>query len=178
MKQAIFIIFFTILTAQIATGQGKVVPNMPYSTLNASPGFITINEVTYGLGLSGVSFPYSQHFFGLTTVNGYQVNKNFIFAGGTGFYIYESGLLIPLFLDFRYCFHVNTFTPYLFADGGLLINPSLIDNTKLFINPGIGARYTLSRKLAVNIGAGIHSQVDGTVRESFVNLKLGAVYKF
>jgi len=65
MKQAIFIIFFTILTAQIATGQGKVVPNMPYSTLNASPGFITINEVTYGLGLSGVSFPYSKHFLGL-----------------------------------------------------------------------------------------------------------------
>ena len=178
MKHAILILFFTLLTAQIVTAQYKVVPNMPYSTLNASPGFITINEVTYGLGLSGMSFPYSQHFFGLTTVNGYQVNKNFIFAGGTGFYIYESGLLIPLFLDFRYCFHVNTFTPYLFADGGLLINPSLIDNTKLFINPGVGARYTLSRKLAVNIGAGIHSQVDGTVRESFVNLKLGAVYKF
>jgi hypothetical protein len=178
MKQVIFIIFFTFLTAQIATAQYKVVPNRPYSTLNASPGFITINEITYGMGLSGMSFPYSKHFFGMTTVNGYQVNKNFIFAGGTGFYIYESGLLIPLFLDFRYSFYISTLTPYLFADGGLLINPSLLDNTKLFINPGIGARYTLSRKLAVNLGAGIHSQVDGTVRESFLNMKLGAVYKF
>lgn len=161
----------------MVTGQIKVAPNRPYSILNTSPGFISINEVTYGLGLSGMTYPYSQHFIGFTSINGYQVNKNFVFAAGTGLYFYESGLLIPLFLDVRYYFYVSTLTPYLFADGGLLINPSVLNNTKLFMNPGAGLRYTLSRKIALNIGAGILPQVDGTVRESFLNLKLGIVYK-
>jgi hypothetical protein len=106
------------------------------------------------------------------------VNRNFIFAAGTGFYFYESGLLVPLFLDIRFSFYINRLTPYVFGDGGLLINVSDLNSTKLFINPGIGARYTFSRNVAIDIGAGIHSQVDGTVRESFLNLKLGMVYKF
>ena len=177
MRHAICVIILFV-TALSASAQFKVVPNKPYSNLNTASGFITINEGAYGLGLSGHTFPYSKHFFGFTTVNGYQVNKNFLLAAGTGFYIYESGTLIPLFLDFRYAFSINQLSPYLYADGGLLINTSKLDNTKLFINPGIGARYAFSRNLAANIGAGIISQVDGTVRESFLNVKLGAVYKF
>ena len=87
-------------------------------------------------------------------------------------------MLVPLFLDFRFSFYISRLTPYIFGDGGLLLNVSDLNNTKLFINPGVGARYTLSRGIAINLGAGILSQVDGTVRESFLNLKLGLVYKF
>lgn len=177
MNKTISVFIIIILTTYIATAQYKVVPNLPYSTLNTSPGFITINEATYGLGLAGTTAPFSKQFFGFTTVNGYQINKNFIFAAGTGLSFYESGLLVPLFLDFRFSFYIGRFTPYIYGDGGLLINVSNLNNTKLFINPGIGARYTLSRKLALNLGAGILSQVDGTVRESFLNLKFGVVYK-
>ena len=178
MIRAISFIAIIFLATSIVTAQYKVVPNMPYSTLNTAPGFITINEATYGLGLSGTTAPFSKQFFGFTSVNGYQVNKNFIFAGGTGLSFYESGLLVPLFLDFRFAFYINRITPYIYGDGGLLINVSDLNNTKLFINPGIGARYTISREIALNLGAGILSQVDGTVRESFLNLKLGLVYKF
>jgi hypothetical protein len=178
MKYTSCITIIIFSTALSVSAQYKVIPNKPYANLSTSSGFVTINEGTYGLGLSGKTFPFSKHFFGFTTVNGYQVNQNFILAAGTGFYIYESGLLIPLFLDFRYAFYINQLSPYLFSDGGLLINVSKLDNTKLFINPGVGVRYALSRNLALNLGAGILAQVDGTVRESFLNLKLGAVYKF
>jgi hypothetical protein len=178
MKNAIFSIVIVFCTTFIVSAQYKVVPNMPFSTLNSTPGFITINEVTYGLGLSGITAPFSKHFFGFTTVDGYQVNKNFIFAAGTGLCFYENGMLIPLFLDFRFAFYINRLTPYLFGDGGLLLNPSNFNNSKLFINPGLGARYTLSRDIGLDLGAGVLSQVDGTVRESFLNLKLGVVYKF
>jgi hypothetical protein len=178
MKHTISVIFILFLATSLTTAQYKVVPNMPFSTLNSNPGFITINEVTYGLGLSGTTAPFSKQFFGFTSVNGYQVNRNFIFAAGTGFYFYESGLLVPLFLDIRFSFYINRLTPYVFGDGGLLINVSDLNSTKLFINPGIGTRYTFSRNVAIDLGAGIHSQVDGTVRESFLNLKLGMVYKF
>ncbi len=178
MKRTISFILLLFFTTVIVTAQVKVAPNRPYSILSTSPGFISINEATYGLGLSGKTFPYSQRFIGFTSVNGYQVSKNFIVAAGTGLYFYESGLLIPLFLDFRYYFYINRITPYIFSDGGLLINPSDLNNTKLFINPGAGARYAIDRKTALNVGAGIVSQVDGTVRESFFNVKLGVVYKF
>lgn len=178
MKQTISVILILFLTTTLTTAQYKVVPNMPFSTLNSNPGFITINEVTYGLGLSGTTAPFSKQFFGFTSVNGYQVNRNFIFAAGTGLYFYESGLLVPLFLNIRFSFYISHLTPYVFGDGGLLIDVSDLNSTKLFINPGIGARYTFTRNIAFNLGAGIHSQVDGTVRESFLNLKLGMVYKF
>ena len=178
MKRAISFIVIAFFAASVVTAQYKVRPNMPFLTFNSNPGFITINEFTGGIGLSGKTLPYSKSFFGFTSVNGYQVNKNFILGAGTGLYFYESGLLVPLFLDFRFAFNTGQLVPYLFADGGLLLNSSNLNDTKLFINPGAGARYTLSRNFAINLGAGILSQVDGTARESFVNLKLGAIYKF
>jgi hypothetical protein len=169
--------FFLVLTV-IATAQYKVLPNRPFTTLNTAPGFVTINEATFGLGLSGMTYPFSKHFLGVTSVNGYQVNKNIFFGGGIGVYFYESGALVPLFLDFRYSFNISSITPYVFGDGGLLINFADLNTTKLFLNPGIGARYAVNRSLALNLGAGVLAQVDGTVRESFFNLKFGVVYKF
>ena len=178
MKYKFLFILILLLIPALANAQERVLPNRPFSTLNTSPGFITINEVTYGSGLSGKTYPYSQHFFGFTSVNGYQINRNFIVAAGAGAYFYESGLLIPVFLDLRYYFNISSLTPYIFSDGGLLLNVSDLNTTKLFINPGIGVRYALNRTTAFNLGAGILAQVDGTVRESFLNLKLGIVYKF
>jgi hypothetical protein len=172
------LILLLLLFPVIATAQEKVLPNRPFSLLNTSPGFITINEITYGSGLSGKTFPFSQHFIGFTSVNGYQINKNFIVAGGAGAYLYESGVLIPVFLDIRFYFNISRMTPYVFSDGGLLLNISDLNTTKLFINPGAGLRYAMSRSVALNLGAGILAQVDGTVRESFVNVKFGLVYKF
>ena len=178
MKQVIFFIIFVACIASAASAQYKVNPNKPYSTLNSNPGFITINELTGGIGLAGTTHPYSKYFVGFTSVNGYQVNKNFLVGAGTGLYSYESGLLVPLFFDLRFAFNIAQLTPYLFGDGGVLLNFSEFTSTKLFINPGAGVRYALNRKVAINLGAGVMSQVDGTVRETFVNLKLGVVYKF
>ncbi len=171
-------IVIVFITTFIVTAQDKVVPNKPFSILNSAPGFITINEASGGFGLSGKTAAYSKGFFGFTSVNGYQVNKNFIFGAGAGLYFYESGLLVPLFLDFRFAFYISRLTPFFFGDAGLLMNVSDFNSTKVFINPGVGARYTLSRNVALNLGAGILSQADGTVRESFLNLKFGVVYKF
>jgi hypothetical protein len=178
MKRAVWIVIFFICLASTARGQYKVRPNKPFSTLNTNPGFVTINEITYGIGLHGKSRPYSKYFWGLTSVNGYQVNSNFFAGAGLGLTFYDGGLLVPLFLDFRLAFHFYQFSPYIFGDGGLLLNFADLNTTKLFINPGVGVRYSLSRKLAVNAGAGLLSQVDGDYRASFINLKVGAVYVF
>ncbi len=178
MKRLIFLIIIFVGLATAAQGQYRVIPNMPYTVLNSNPGFVTINEVTGGFGLNTNSTPYSKHFFGFTTVNGYQVNKDFFAGAGTGLSFYDGGLLVPLFLDFRFALRVRRLTPYIFADGGLLLQVSNFNQTKLFINPGVGARYTLGRSFAANVGVGILSQVDGINRASFGVVKLGGTYVF
>ena len=178
MKRIILLIILVAGISSLASAQYKVAPNMPFSTLNSNPGFITINELTGGYGLAGTTATYSKYFVGFTSVNGYQVNKNFLLGIGTGLSSYESGILVPLFLDVRYAFYISRLTPYVFGDGGLLFNFSDLNTTQLFINPGAGVRYAFNRKVAVNLGVGALSQVSGKVRETFVNVKAGVVYVF
>ena len=178
MRRAVVIALLLVCFASVARGQYRVTPNKPFSTLRSTPGWVTILELTTGYGLKGQTYDYSKHFFGFTTVTGYQVNANFFAGGGTGLLFYDAGLLVPLFLDFRYAFYSGQITPYVFGDGGLLLNFSDLNTTKLFINPGVGARYTLTKNIGINAGAGIISQVDGKNRASFVNLKVGGVYVF
>jgi hypothetical protein len=178
MKQTTLLFIILLCITSSAYSQYKVTPNKPFSTLRSSPGFVTINEITGGFGLKGKTYPYSKHFIGFTSIFGYQVNGNFFAGGGTGLSFYDAGLLVPLFLDFRFAFYNRQLTPYIFGDGGLMLNFSDLNTTKLFINPGGGVRYTIGKKLGANIGAGILSQVDGENRASFVNIKGGVVYVF
>lgn len=177
MKRASVLIILTIWAFSAASAQNMVLPNKPFETLNPAPGYITINELTTGFGLGVTDVPFSKSFFGFTTIHGYQVNQSFIAAAGTGLYFYGDGMLMPLFLDFRYRLDINPVTPYFFADGGFLLDfTDFTGKTKLFINPGAGARYTFSSKFAANIGAGLLIQ-SGISRDSFINIKLGMVYK-
>ncbi len=150
----------------------------PSSAYQYKPGFITINVLTAGIGLKITDVPYSKSFIGFTTVNGYQINRNFIAAVGTGLSFYNGGMLIPLFLDFRYMYNLKQFTPFIVADGGFLLNFSnFIEGTKLFINPSIGIMYYLPKKIALTFGGGLLIQY-GPIRDSFLNLNVGAYYKF
>jgi hypothetical protein len=166
-----------ILTGSVISAQEIIDPNRPGTELSTEKGFITINEINFGFGLGLHQVPYSRSFIGFTTVNGYQFNKSIMAAGGTGLLFYNGGLLVPLFLDFRYRFYINQYTPYVFADGGVLLDFSHLNSTKLFINPGIGIRYAFSRNWAANLGTGLLVQY-GEFRDSFINFKIGATYKF
>jgi hypothetical protein len=139
MKRIVLLIILLVNITFLLNGQYRVVPNKPYTTLGSSPGWLSINEFTGGFGLHHNTHPYTKYFFGFTTVNGYQVNRNFFSGAGIGLSFYESGLLIPLFLDFRFAFNVSQLTPYIFGDGGLLLQVSDLNSSKLFINPGVGA---------------------------------------
>ncbi len=178
MRRAVVITLLLVCFVSGARGQYKVTPNKPFSTMRSTPGWVTKLEMTGGFGLKGQSYDYSKHFFGLTSVTGYQLNANFFAGAGTGLLFYDAGLLVPLFLDFRYAFYSGQISPYVFGDGGLLLNFSDLNTTKLFINPGLGARYTISKKVGVNASIGIISQVDGVNRASFLNFKSGIVYVF
>ncbi|MFN2314909.1 MAG: hypothetical protein ABR531_10660, partial [Bacteroidales bacterium] len=155
-------------------------PNRPSLILDPSPGFITINEISIGYGLSGTETPYSKSFFGITSVNGYQANEYFMLGAGTGLLMFNDGLMIPLFVDMRLRIDIDDITPYLSGAGGLLLNPSDFDaGTRMFINPSAGARLTLSRSFALSLSGGLWMQMGSNIgRASFINIKSGAVYKF
>ena len=166
------------------TLNAQITPNMiqppfqPPSMLDMRPGYITINEVTAGIGISLTNIPFSDRYAGFTTIHGYQIDRRFIVALGTGLTFYKAGTLIPVFMDFRYRFF-NTYrlTSYFFADGGFLLNASSgFTYEKLLINPGAGIRYDINHSLAANLGIGIMVQQDN-IRNSFLNIKLGFTFK-
>jgi hypothetical protein len=174
MKHLLLLVGITILSYLRVSSQELIIPNKPYSILNSSPGYITINEFTAGLGLGDKGVPFSKSFFGINTIHGYQINRNFIIAAGTGISFYNGGTLIPVFLDLRFNFSLRTISPYFSGDGGLFLNPS--GPARLFINPGAGIRYSLSDKMCINLGAGFLLQSAET-QNSFVNVKIGLTFK-
>jgi hypothetical protein len=178
MKRTICLFLILTCAAVTVSAQNMVGPNRPETILNTSKGFISINQLHFGIGLGLTEAPYSRSFFGFTTINGYQINENFVIAGGTGLSFYNGGMLVPLFLDFRYRFNINPITPYFFADGGVLLDFSGNGSTKIFINPGVGARYSLSRKVAINLDMGLLVQSGGANRDTFITFRPGVTYKF
>jgi hypothetical protein len=177
-KILLIISLLTAFTAVTSAQVRRVAPNKPYLILNSRPGYITINEFTSGFGLSGTTSPYSQYYFGFTTIHGYQVDENFVFGLGTGISYYNDGLLIPLFVDMRYRFSISTITFYVFGDAGFLFSPDDLNNeTRIFVNAGPGLRLAINSKLALNVSPGILTQMGPKSRASFLNLRIGATFK-
>jgi hypothetical protein len=174
MKRTLML-FIAILPVVFSAYGQSVTMTKPEQTISTTPGYITINEFTGGIGLGIVNGSFGKSFFGITTIHGYQVDQNFVVAAGTGFLAYNGGNLIPLFMDLRYCFPINPFTPYVLGDGGVLLNPS--GGTKLFINPAIGVRYSMNRKIGFNFSTGLFVQKGDNIRDSFINFKLGVTIK-
>ena len=178
MKKLITLTFIITLTVFSAYSQNRVIPNKPYTTLNSSSGYITFNNLTTGFGLGETNQPFSKTYVGFNTIHGYQIDRSFSIAGGTGFYSYGDGVLIPLYLDLRYNFYIGTITVYAFGDGGFLINPNELNaETKLFVNAGPGVRYTVSKSFAINLSPGLLIQMGPSIRSSFINFKIGATFK-
>jgi hypothetical protein len=178
MKRTLLLALLIIASASSSFAQHhKVSVKRPGSNLNPQSGYIMINEFTGGLGLGVTSDEYSKYFAGFTTIHGYQVNKSFVIAGGAGVSFYNEGILVPVFLDLRYRVYISKWTPYIFGDGGFLLDFSDQQEHRLFINPGIGCSYTASRNMAINLGAGLFTQFADT-RASYVNIKTGITYKF
>jgi hypothetical protein len=176
MRILITLLFLILISASLSA-QEKVLAGKPYHTLDSTPGFTTINEIVTGFGLGDTSVPYSKFFIGITTTNGYQINRNFVVAGGTGFFAYNGGTLVPLFADFRYRMNIDPVTPCFFVDAGGLLNFSDFANSKIFVSGGAGAQYALSKQLAINGGAGLMIQSGGS-RDAFITLRAGVTYKF
>lgn len=167
------------LTAGLS-GQGAKKSLPPVSGLNPLRGYVNITELSGGPGLSVTDVPYSGHYFGLTTVNGYQINKYLLAGAGLGIHLYNEGWLLPVYASGRFTYPVpgSKISPYVNGDAGILISfGNSGDENRIFFNPVAGARYTIGPTLAADLGVGILSQkLAKSSRDSFLNFKAGIVF--
>jgi hypothetical protein len=177
VKRLIISTIFAVGFLSLLSAQEVIRYEKPLVMLSSEKGYIMINEINMGFGLGVNNVPYSQYFIGLNTIHAYQINQNYVVGGGTGVSFYNGGTLVPLFLDFRYRIYVSRVTPYAVADAGFMLDFSGKKDTRGFINPSVGVSYTLKPQLAISAGTGMFIQW-GHVRDTFINLKGGVVYKF
>ena len=142
-------------------------------------GFVNITEVSgSSFGLRHTGSPNEDYYYGVTDILGYQIDKHFFAGAGFGFMAYDSSNLYPVFIDLRYttCFrHIN---PYLFYDSGILIDfGNVTDGSQMFINPGAGLSWSFSPRIEGSFGAGLMLQMQPSHRTSFINLKLGLIFR-
>jgi hypothetical protein len=171
------LVFLLTITLISVSAQDKVYPNMPFRVYRLNNGFVIGAELQIAEGPKVANDSVSGRFGGLTFLAGYQVARNFIASVGWGFSYYKRGVLVPLFLDFRYALSMHKISPYLYADGGLILNTHVF-NTRTFINPGIGVQYSVSNDLALIFSSGFWLQRGDLDLNSFINFKAGIRYNF
>jgi hypothetical protein len=178
IKPILWLLAIFMLTTEVLSAQATTSTKKSTSRLDTKKGYITINDLSYGIGLSKTNVPYSDSYFGFTTIQGYQINKSYVFGAGTGFLVYNAGKAAPLFLDFQYRFTTNrSYTAYASADGGLLFKFGGDEKSAdLFVNPAIGVRRDFSRDAGADFSIGMMIQ-QGSTRNSFINIKLGVTIK-
>ena len=138
-------------------------------------GFYNLTELSSGIGLSEIDIPYSGGFGGITTVNGYSINKTLKAGVGTGILFYNGGTVLPLYLDGRVYLGSGRLRPYLSGAGGALFRVGGEEaSTRLFANPGIGLQIPMGIRSSLSLTAGLKSQLDqDKLRDSFATLKVG-----
>lgn len=179
MKKLVSILVFVVVALSL-NGQRLAKPNRPSLDLNPLRGYVNITELTGAPGLSRTDVPYSKYFMGLTTVNGYQINKYLIAGIGVGMQFYNDGYLVPFYISGRFTYPITNskISPYANGDVGILLNfKNSNGGTWTFFNPVVGARYTIKSTMALDFGIGLFTQMNPDVnRDSFLNFKAGLVF--
>jgi len=177
-RQLILLVFFITIILPLSGQRYNDVADAS-RVRNPGSGFVNITELSgssYGLRHTGS--PNEKHYLGFTNILGYQIDKHFMAGAGFGYMVYDSSKLIPLFLELRYTTCFKRINPWLFYDSGFLIDfKNIADGSQMFINPGAGLSLSFSPKIEVTLGAGLMMQMQPSHRTSFINFKLGVIFR-
>jgi hypothetical protein len=178
MKTKLTLLLLVLSVSALMAQPEERVARTPKINYDWQPGFVSITELTGGIGLGATSDYLSGPYFGLTTIGAYQFARNIKVGAGTGIHIHEDGTLVPLFLDLRYSFNTRELVPYLAGDGGILFDFTGLDYTRVFINPSAGLKYLATDRIGVSFSTGLMISAGGaSARKSFINFKLGLEFK-
>lgn len=96
--------------------------------------------------------------FSIQATGLYHLTPRFSIGAGTGVHIYETPL-IPLFGTARFLLtRPRKFTPYLTCDAGYAFAPSREANGGVYLDPGVGVRWTMKEHLKLFLGLGYEMQ--------------------
>jgi len=179
MKKSSAIIILTLLIAFSLSGQSYPKLSNPSYRYVSSPGFVNITGIEGALGLRDSTSTNSKYYFSLSNVFGYQADRNFFTGIGVGLYFCDNKLFVPVYLENKYSFYLKGAAPYFYASGGLLQSiDNYFDESKIFINPGIGISRCFSSRIEGSLSVGFMLQARTTLeRVSFLNFKLSIIYR-
>jgi hypothetical protein len=171
----------TFLFILSAPGSNALATDPSFTTLRPDyrkhldvSGYVNITEVTVASGLGNTTADYTGRFTGLTMVNGYAINEHFITGIGLGLQAYNGGSMGPVYLDIRYTLNSRKkYTPFIYGDGGMLLNFDDFSKPGLFISPGIGISRSIDKKIAVILSTAVFVQSFPKNVSSFIQVKLG-----
>ena len=142
------------------------------------PGFVSITEVTGGIGLADTESEFSKYYFGVTTVAAYQFTRNIKAGAGAGVQFHNGGTLFPVYLDLRLNLNSQDIVPFISGAGGIMLDFTELDNTRIFINPLAGVRFVAANRTAISLSTGLMVSTGGPAsRKSYLNFKLGLELK-
>ena len=142
------------------------------------PGFVSITELAGGAGLGDIESVYSKYYYGIVSQAAWQFSRNIKAGAGAGIQLHNGGPLFPVFLDLRINLNSRELVPYLSGSGGIMVDVSDLDATRLFINPSLGLRYVAANRKAVTFSTGVLVSTGGPLlRKSFLNFRLGMELK-
>jgi hypothetical protein len=152
----------------------------------AAGGYYNLTELQYGFGLSEVDVPYSNHYLGITTVNGWKFSNGLALGGGIGYHQYNEGYGVPLYGDIRWFLGKDRVKFFVAGSGGMITNfENFKEYSALFFNPAAGLIVPLAQGLHLSFSAGLLTQYtrhyfdDPQItgyRDSYVNMKLGLLF--
>jgi hypothetical protein len=150
-----------------------------------SGGFYNLTEGQVGYGLKRRDAPFSHHFVGVTTVNGWRFGNGIAVGLGVGYLSYNEGWLLPVYADGRYFIGNQKNKFFIMLSSGFLLNfTDFKEESNFFANPGAGIAIPLAKNTQLSFAVGFWSQFDEDVfsndgtgyRDSFINMKLGLLF--
>jgi len=180
MRTIILLLLLVSTAVTMSAQTNQRLATTPKVNYDWQPGFVSIIEVTGGIGLADTGSELSKHYYGITTVAAYQFTRNIKAGAGVGMQFHNGGTLFPLFLDIRANLNSQVVVPFISGSGGVMLDfRDIIDETRVFINPMIGVRYVAANRTAVALSTGLLVSTGGTAeRKSYINFKLGIELKF
>jgi len=171
------LLFLTAIVGAYAQPNDRIAKT-PKVNYDWQSGFVSITELTGAPGLGKTDDGLSAYYYSLTTIAGYQFTRNIKLGAGAGFHFHDEATLFPLFLDIRYSFNSQEFVPFLSGGGGIMLDFTDLENTRVFINPSAGIRYVLANRKALSFSTGVMVTTGGpNARKSFINFRLGVEIK-
>lgn len=177
-KLALFLMLISIAGANAQPSQR--IAKSPKVNYDWRPGFVSITELTGGIGLADTGSELSKYYYGITTIAGYQFTRNIKAGVGAGVQLHNGGTLFPLFMDLRMNLNSQDLIPFMAGSAGVMLNfQDIVEETRVFINPMLGVRYVAASRTAVAFSTGLMVSTGGPAeRKSYINFKLGVELKF